>query len=63
MVGGFAITHFCSRFLDSNEIEWGDRKFFFLGCQLDVVEVSDNERGMLRKDCGIEMCRELYSKG
>ena len=41
----------------------GEIEDLFLYCPWDVSEVSDNERGVLRKKCGMEMCRETYSKG
>ena len=41
----------------------GEIEDLFLCCPRDVLEVSVNEIGVLRKKCGIEMCRETYSKG
>ena len=67
MVGRFAITRFYGGFLDRKIIALlnGETEdFFFLGSPLDMLEVCGNERGVLRKEYGLEMCsRERYSKG
>ena len=42
------------RFATRWQQDW--RFTFFLGGPLDVLEVCDNERGMLRKKCCLEMC-------
>ena len=34
-----------------------------MGGPVGVLEVCDNERGVLRKDFGLELCRQTYSKG
>ena len=41
----------------------GESDDLFLFCLLDVSEVCDNKRGVTRKECGPEMCREQTQKG
>lgn len=66
MVGRFAIRHFCSGFLYGKMAAWliGRLKvYFLLGGSLNMLEVCDNERVVLRKKCVFKMCGETYSKG
>lgn len=42
--------------------EWGDPGFiFFLGAQLDILELRDRKRDVLRTKCGLGICKETYS--
>ena len=41
----------------------GETEYLFLYCLLDVLDVSDNEKGVLRKECEPEMCRKQTWKG
>ena len=41
----------------------GETEDLFLYCPLNVLEVFENERGVLRKKCELEMCREQARKG
>ena len=41
----------------------GETEDLFLYCLLDVLEVCDNEKGVLRKECKPEMCKEQTQKG
>ena len=58
MLERFPTRHFCGGFLNRKMTaclngESGDL-FFFLDGPLDVLEVCNNERGVLRKECGLE---------
>ena len=53
-----ALLGWIPRCKDDNLIEWEDWRFIFiLGGPLDVLEVFDNEKGVLKKECVREMCR------
>ena len=44
-----------------NLSEWGGPRFiYFLGSPLDVLELHDHKRGVLRREWGIEICEETY---
>ena len=34
---------------------------FFLGVPMDVLELCDHKRGVLKRECGLEICNEMYS--
>ena len=58
MLRRFAIRHFRGGFLDRKMTaylngESGDL-FFFLDGPLDLLEVCNKERGVFRKECGLE---------
>ena len=59
MVERFVLRHFCGGFLDG-KMTARLEICFLLGGPLVVLEVYDNERGVLRKECGLEMSRETY---
>ena len=56
----FTIKHICDGFLDV-ETTTRLKIIFFLDGPLDVLEICDNKWGVLRKECGLEICRETYS--
>ena len=57
--------HFCVGFLNGKMTTWlnGETEdfIFFSDGPLDVLEVCDNERGVLRKECRLEMCTQTHS--
>ena len=34
--------------------------FSFLGGPLDVLELRDRRKDVLKRDCGLEICKEMY---
>ena len=64
MVVSFAVRHFCREFLYGKMAAWVIRKtkglFSFHG-PLDVLELRDRNKSVLKKECGFEICGEVYS--
>ena len=61
----YIVGHFCGGFLDGKMTACLNEEsddLFFGGGPLDMLEVCDNERAVLRKKCGLEICRGKYSK-
>ena len=65
MVERFAVKHFSDGFLNRKMAAWVNRgtggSFSFLGGPLDVLELRDRRRDVLKRDCGLEICKEMYS--
>ena len=64
MVVRFAKRHFCGGFLDGKMTKLnGNTEDFFLVGPVDVLEVCDNERDMLRKELGSKCVGKRTRKG